>query len=91
MNDKSTITPMEYVRDDWNDNVPMSVTAQQSAYSANQNLVESGIVFHDYVQKDMGLSPSGVWYPTYDMADGKVPVDGPAPQYCPMTGHSVEE
>lgn len=72
MNDRSTVLPMDYVRNDWNDNVPMSSTAQQSAYQANQNLVSSGIVFHDYVQKDMGLSPAGVWYPTYDMAEGKV-------------------
>lgn len=73
MNDKTTLMPMEHVREDWNDNVHMSNTAQNSAYSANQNLVESGIVFHDHVQRDMGLNPGGVWYPTYDMAEGRVP------------------
>jgi len=73
MNDKSTIEPMNYVRDDWN-NLEMTEGAQQSAYSVNQNLVESDIVFHDYVQFDMGLNPSGVWYPTYDMAEGRVSV-----------------
>ncbi|WP_309385029.1 hypothetical protein [Cerasicoccus frondis] len=80
MNDQTTIQPMDNLREDWNDNVEMSTKAQQAAYAANQGFVSSGIVFHDYVQKDMGLSPGGVWYPTYDMAEGKVPLEGPAPE-----------
>lgn len=80
MNDQSTILPMSYVRDDWNNNVEMVEGAQQSAYQVNQGFVESGIVFHDYVQRDMGLSPGGVWYPTYEMAEGRVPTsDGSQP------------
>ncbi len=81
MNDKSTILPMDYVRNDWN-SIGMTEGAQQSAYSVNQHFVESGITFHEHVQRDMGLSPSSVWYPTYDMAEGKVPTGG-----CDYTAH----
>ncbi|WP_309397223.1 hypothetical protein [Cerasicoccus maritimus] len=107
MTDKTAIEPSDSLLTTYNDNVSMSTKAQQAAYAANQSLVSSGIVFHEHVQKDLGLSPAGVWYPTYDMADGKVPTEGPAPACakpdpakaqeacavtaCPVTGETSEK
>ncbi len=105
MTDKTAIEPSDSLRTTYNDNVDMSTKAQQAAYSANQSLVSSGIVFHEHVQKDLGLSPSGVWYPTYDMAEGKVPAEGSAPEcakpdpakaqeecvVCPVTGEKMDK
>lgn len=69
MNKKSTINPMPYVREDWNENVKPMPEVEEDLFDFNQFFVKDGITFHDYAQRDMGLNPGEVWYPTYDMAN----------------------
>jgi len=61
---------MDYVRADWNDNVEPMDYAEKDLYKYNQQFVRDGFRFHDYAQRDMGLNPGHVWFPTYDMANG---------------------
>ncbi|MEO0796221.1 MAG: hypothetical protein AAFX93_13715 [Verrucomicrobiota bacterium] len=82
MNNKMVIQPDENVVQDWEENVTTeSIKAQTSMYHANQSWLESNVTFHDYVQRDMGLNPGEVWYPTYAMADGRVTPDS-EPMTC---------
>lgn len=73
MNDKAKLQPDKHLEQAWNEDLNKTDALQRWLYHTNQFFVTDGITFHDNVQKDMGLQPSGVWYPTYEMADGEVP------------------